>query len=111
MIAHKVLSTVIVYIQYEGYVDNLAEELAIKLDVSEDDINMTLAYVTKCGLIQIDNEQNASMLQAEAMVRQETNQASYMHNYRKEKQLEKETLTMLDECKTEKDIEKTRGAR
>ncbi|WP_420780597.1 hypothetical protein [Streptococcus canis] len=51
------------------------------------------------------------MLQAEAMVQQETNQASYMRNYRKEKQLEKETLTMLDECKTEKDIEKTRGAR
>lgn len=61
----------------------------------------------------VDGLQNATK-----MVQQETNQASYMRNYRKEKQLEKETftmlnnnLTMLDESKTEKDIEKTRGAR
>ncbi len=98
---------------YEGYFDNLAEELALKLDVSEDDINQTLAYFTKCGLIQIDSDNNASMLQAEAMVQQETNQASYMRNYRKEKKLKKENLTMLDEnittlksCKTEKELKK-----
>lgn len=98
---------------YEGYFGNLAEELALKLDVSEDDINQTLAYFTKCGLIQIDSDNNASMLQAEAMVQQETNQASYMRNYRKEKKLEKENLTMLDEnittlksCKTEKELKK-----
>ena len=32
---------------YEGYFDNLKEELALKLDVSEDDIDMTMAYFTK----------------------------------------------------------------
>ena len=37
---------------YEGYFDSLVQELALKLDVSEDDINMTVAYFTKCGLIQ-----------------------------------------------------------
>ena len=36
---------------YEGYFDSLVQELALKLDVSEDDINMTVAYFTKCGLI------------------------------------------------------------
>ncbi|WP_192872373.1 phage replisome organizer N-terminal domain-containing protein, partial [Streptococcus suis] len=39
---------------YEGYFESLKEELALKLDVSEDDIDMTMAYFTKCGLIQID---------------------------------------------------------
>lgn len=68
---------------YEGYFKNLAEELALKLDVSEDDINQTLAYFTKCGLIQIDDANNAYMAQAEAMVEQETNWASYKRNSRK----------------------------
>lgn len=68
---------------YEGYFKNLAEELALKLDVSEDDINQTLAYFTKCGLIQIDEDNNAYMAQAEAMVEQETNWASYKRNSRK----------------------------
>lgn len=70
---------------YEGYFENLTEELALKLDVSEDDINQTLAYFTRCGLIQIDSDNNAYMQQAEAMVQQETDQASYMRNYRKQK--------------------------
>lgn len=68
---------------YEGYFKNLAEELALKLDVSEDDINQTLAYFTKCGLIQIDSDNNAYMAQAEAMVEHETNWASYKRNSRK----------------------------
>ncbi|WP_203263521.1 DnaD domain protein [Streptococcus uberis] len=68
---------------YEGYFENLAEELALKLDVSEDDINQTLAYFTKCGLIQIDSDNNAYMAQAEAMVEHETNWASYKRNSRK----------------------------
>lgn len=68
---------------YEGYFENLAEELALKLDVSEDDINQTLAYFTKCGLIQIDDNQNAFMQQAEAMVEQETNWATYKRNNRR----------------------------
>lgn len=98
---------------YEGYFENLAEELALKLDVSEDDINQTLAYFTKCGLIQIDSDNNAYMAQAEAMVQQETDQASYMRNYRKQKKLERENLTSLDNnltllnsCKTEIEIKR-----
>lgn len=98
---------------YEGYFENLAEELALKLDVSEDDINQTLAYFTKCGLIQSDSDNNAYMAQAEAMVQQETDQASYMRNYRKQRKLERENLTSLDNnltllnsCKTEIEIKR-----
>lgn len=99
---------------YEGYFDNLKEELALKLDVSEDDIDMTMAYFTKCGLIQIDEDKNAELPQAKALVHQETNQAAYMREYRKQQREQKENLTMLSDnltmstvCKTEieKEIE------
>ena len=93
---------------YEGYFETLKEELALKLDVSEDEIDMTMAYFTKCGLIQFDGENNAKMEQAEALVQQETNQAAYMRQYRKaqkEKQenltMSSENLTLLNSCKTE----------
>ena len=93
---------------YEGYFDNLKEELALKLDVSEDDIDMTMAYFTKCGLIQIDEDKNAELPQAKALVQQETNQAAYMREYRKQQRENKENLTissdnltLLTTCKTE----------
>ena len=71
---------------YEGYFDSLVQELALKLDVSEDDINMTLAYFTKCGLIQIDDDGHATLSQAKAMVESETNWAKYKREQRKNSQ-------------------------
>ena len=98
---------------YEGYLNDLAEELALKLDVSEDDIRMTLSYFTQCGLIQVDSDSNAEMPQAKALVQQETNQAAYMRQYRKEQREKKNNLTTLSEnlttlttCKTEIELEK-----
>ena len=97
---------------YEGYFNDLAEELALKLDVSEDDIRMTLSYFTQCGLIQVDSDSNAEMAQAKALVQQETNQAAYMRQYRKEQKEKKNNLTMLSKnlttlttCKTEVELE------
>lgn len=96
---------------YEGYFDNLVQELALKLDVSEDDINMTVAYFTKCGLIQIDDDGHATLSQAKAMVESETNWAKYKRDQRKNSQdipkLEnvqsKETFS--NSCPTEIEIE------
>ena len=69
---------------YEGYFDSLVQELALKLDVSEDDINMTVAYFTKCGLIQIDDSGHATLSQAKAMVESETNWSKYKREQRKQ---------------------------
>ncbi|MCB2830639.1 conserved phage C-terminal domain-containing protein [Streptococcus dysgalactiae] len=93
---------------YEGYFDNLVEELAIKLEVSEDDINMTLAYFTKCGLIQIDGNGNAQMPQAKAMLESETNWAKYKRETRKIGQIPTNVQPMSNQCPTdiEIDIEK-----
>lgn len=97
---------------YEGYFDNLVQELALKLDVSEDDINMTVAYFTKCGLIQIDDDGHATLSQAKAMVESETNWAKYKREQRKNSQnipkLEnvQKLETISNPCPTEKEIDK-----
>ena len=93
---------------YEGYFESLKEELALKLDVSEDDIDMTMAYFTKCGLIQIDEDRNAELPQAKAMVMSETNWASYKRRQREKAELEKvqKNLTISNSCPTEIEIEK-----
>lgn len=94
---------------YEGYFENLKEELALKLDVSEDDIDMTMAYFTKCGLIQIDKDQNAELPQAKAIVMSETNWASYKREQRQnKKRLDnvQKSLTNSNSCPTELELEK-----
>ena len=96
---------------YEGYFDNLVQELALKLDVSEADINMTVAYFTKCGLIQIDDDGHATLSQAKAMVESETNWAKYKRDQRKNSQnlpkLEnvQNKKTISNSCPTEKEKE------
>ena len=96
---------------YEGYFDSLVQELALKLDVSEDDINMTVAYFTKCGLIQIDDNGHATLSQAKAMVESETNWAKYKREQRKNSQdlpkLEnvQNKKTISNSCPTEIEIE------
>ena len=97
---------------YEGYFDNLVQELALKLDVSEDDINMTVAYFTKCGLIQIDDDGHATLSQAKAMVESETNWAKYKRDQRKNSQnlpkLEnvQNKKTISNSCPTEIELDK-----
>jgi predicted phage replisome organizer len=94
---------------YEGYFDNLVQELALKLDVSEDDVSMTIAYFTKCGLIQIDTDGNAKFPQAEALLEQETNWAQYKRKDRKAGQIPTNldnVQLMSNQCPTEKEIEK-----
>lgn len=89
---------------YEGYFDNLIQELALKLDVSEYDINMTVAYFTKCGLIQIDDDGHATLSQAKAMVESETNWAKYKREQRKNSQ----DLPKLDNVQNKKTISNSR---
>lgn len=92
---------------YEGYFDSLKAELALKLDVSEDDIEMTIAYFTKCGLIQIDEDKNAEMPQAKAIVMSETNWAGYKRNQREKGKLDniQPNLTNSNSCPTEIEID------
>ena len=94
---------------YEGYFETLIQELALKLDVSEDDISMTMSYFTNCGLIQIDTDGNAKFPQAEALLEQETNWAQYKRKGRKVGQIPTNldnVQPVSNQCPTEKEIEK-----
>lgn len=94
---------------YEGYFESLIQELALKLDVSEDDISMTMSYFTKCGLIQIDTDGNAKFPQAEALLEQETNWAQYKRKDRKVGKIPTNldnVQRVSNQCPTEKEIEK-----
>lgn len=73
-------------IDYEGTFDNYTEELALRLGVSEEQINMALAYFTKCGVIQVDSDGNTHFPQAKALLGQETNWNRYK---KKQAELEK----------------------
>ncbi len=70
---------------YEGALENLAEELSLSLDEEVEKIQMTLAFFTKFGLVQIDENDNADMLQVHALVDQETDWARYKRASRKNK--------------------------
>ena len=96
---------------YEGYFNELTEELALKLDVSEDDIQMTMAYFTKCGLIQVDGDKNAELLQAKAMIESETNWAGYKREQRKQAKLDtvQNKRKKSNSCPTEIEIEIEKG--
>ncbi|HFH8922490.1 TPA: DnaD domain protein [Streptococcus agalactiae] len=77
-------------IDYEGTFDNYAEELALRLETSEEQINMALAYFVKCGVIQVDDGGNTHYPQAKALLGQETNWNRY-----KKKQAELEKFQLL----------------
>lgn len=89
-------------IDYEGTFDNYAEELALRLETSEEQINMALAYFVKCGVIQVDDGGNTHYPQAKALLGQETNWNRY-----KKKQAELEKFQPLsNQIPTEIEIEK-----
>ena len=70
-------------IYYEGTLPTIEKELAVRLDVKEEDIQMTLAYFKNVGLVQVDDSNNAEMLQVPALIEQETDWARYKREQRR----------------------------
>lgn len=113
MMLHSLSTNGVLY--YEGEMQNIDEELALNLDESVENISMTLSYFKASGLIQIDEEENAEMLQVPALLAQETNWAKYQRDRRNEKkeQAKLETVQpkldnvqpVSNSCPTEIDIE------
>ncbi|MBM0273120.1 DnaD domain protein [Streptococcus suis] len=89
---------------YEGTLPSLEKELAVKLDVEEEEIQMTIGYFKQAGLIQVDDEHNAEMLQVPALMEQETNWARYKREQRKTPKLDN-VQQVSNNCPTELEIE------
>ncbi|HEL1610777.1 TPA: DnaD domain protein [Streptococcus suis] len=89
---------------YEGTLPSLEKELAVKLDVEEEEIQMTIGYFKQAGLIQVDDEHNAEMLQVPALMEQETDWARYKREQRKNLKLDN-VQQVSNNCPTELEIE------
>ncbi|HGA1104654.1 DnaD domain protein [Streptococcus suis] len=89
---------------YEGTLPSLEKELAVKLDVEEEEIQMTIGYFKQAGLIQVDDEHNAEMLQVPALMEQETDWARYKREQRKTPKLDN-VQQVSNSCPTELEIE------
>ena len=91
-------------IYYEGMLPTLEKELAVRLDVKEEDIQMTLAYFKSVGLVQVDDSNNAEMLQVPALIEQETDWARYKREQRKTLKLDN-VQHVSNGCPTELELE------
>ncbi len=91
-------------IYYEGMLPTLEKELAVRLDVKEEDIQMTLAYFKNVGLVQVDDSNNAEMLQVPALIEQETDWARYKREQRKTLKLDN-VQHVSNGCPTELELE------
>lgn len=91
-------------IYYEGALPTIEKELAVRLDVKEEDIQMTLAYFKSAGLIQVDDSNNAEMLQVPALIEQETDWARYKREQRKPLKLDI-VQHVSNGCPTELELE------
>ncbi|HEM5897187.1 TPA: phage replisome organizer N-terminal domain-containing protein, partial [Streptococcus suis] len=87
-------------IYYEGTLPTLEKELAVRLDIKEEEIQMTLAYFKGVGLVQVDDENNAEMLQVPALMEQETDWARYKREQRKTLRLDN-VQQLSNNCPTE----------
>lgn len=91
-------------IYYDGMLPTLEKELAVRLDVKEEDIQMTLAYFKKVGLVQVDDSNNAEMLQVPALIEQETDWARYKREQRRTLKLDN-VQHVSNGCPTELELE------
>ena len=91
-------------IYYEGMLPTIEKELAVRLDVKEEDIQMTLAYFKSVGLVQVDDSNNAEMLQVPALIEQETDWARYKREQRRTLKLDN-VQHVSNGCPTELELE------
>ena len=91
-------------IYYEGTLPTLEKELAVRLDVKEEDIQMTMAYFKSVGLVQVDGDNNAEMLQVPALIEQETDWARYKREQRRTLKLDN-VQQVSNDCPTELELE------
>lgn len=100
---------------YEGIEDTIAEEIALDINESVDDVQVAINYLVKKGLM-IVTENEAELLRMNEMIGSETDKAKLMRKLRKTRR-ESNDVTQIDnnvtkelpsvtKCYTDIDIEK-----
>ena len=91
---------------YEGIEDTIAEEIALDINESVDDVQVTINYLVKKGLMQV-SENEAELLRMNEMIGSETDIARRVRKHRK-LQCNTNLLqsnTIVTKCNTEKEID------
>jgi len=70
---------------FEGVEDEFADELALELDEDEENVAMTLAFLDKHNLIEIVNDEEFFLPQAEEMTGSESESAARVRRHREKK--------------------------
>jgi len=87
------------YITFTHVEDNFVEELALILDEDPDNINVTLSFLEKNGLIEEVEVDNYYFKQAGENIGRETESAKRVREYRERQKLEKRNIKMLESPK------------
>ena len=72
---------------FEGVEDEFADELALELDEDEENVAMTLAFLDKHNLIEIVNDEEFLLPQAEEMTGRESESAARVRRHREKKKM------------------------
>lgn len=72
---------------FEGVEDEFADELALELDEDEENVAMTLAFLEKHNLIEIVNDEEFFLPQAEEMTGSESESAARVRRHREKKKM------------------------
>lgn len=89
--------------------DTFADELALDLDESPDDVTLTLQFLVKCGLIVMTSEDEYQLPEALELTGKETGSAKRMRLHREQKKVshcDADVTPLLQTSDTEKEIEK-----
>lgn len=85
---------------FEGVEDEFADELALELDEDEENVAMTLAFLDKHNLIEIVNDEEFFLPQAEEMTGSESESAARVRRHREKKKMLQSNGKVL-QCNTD----------
>ena len=98
---------------YEFYGDNFAEEIALDIDESSEDVAMTVSYLESKGLIELVEQDEYFLNKVPEMLGSESYSAERMRNFRERKTSQCDTKSLqsdnnvsLSDEEIEKEIEK-----
>lgn len=94
---------------YEGIEDTICDEIALDINENADDVQVTISYLEKKGLL-IVTDSEVELTRLREMVGSETDKAELMRKLRSKENSNNVTkaLPTVTKCYTEKEIEKSR---
>lgn len=83
------------YLVYEGYCDTFAQELALRINESADNVRITVDYLLCKGLLEERDESSFFLTKVPNMVGSECASASRVRRYRENKKIEENSKSQL----------------